>query len=275
MKWPCSGGRLGAMGQRLLVLFLAASAMLVIAGCVSNRPMPLALTPGHLCDLYTALPEAEAVPWRRLADERIAQLCRLLSLPRPTKKVQIQLFPDIWSTNRYLTERLPTRVGVESICFVDRAGYHIAVTQSASEERTRASLRHELLHFVLISQYYDLPPWVDEGLAQVMESEVLAGDLSEARRPGVLQSLHDATSQDWRTLLSVKLSAGLSYQQYDMALGLTWLLWHSPEHGIAGLQKYLSETHSGEPALADFERLLAISVDALPAWVAARLPAAP
>jgi len=266
---PPRPGWLAAPAWLLALLTVA-----LAGGCFTTHASRLTHTPGHLVDFYSTLPPAEAGELRLLADQRVALLCQTLGIQRPRAKVRILLFPDVGSSRRYLDEHLPERRSSHALCFVNREGYHIVITRYLKHEQTLDSLRHELVHFVLISSFYDLPPWVDEGLAQLLEGEG-PDDWPPARHLQELPDLlRDANEADWLELIGKPLSQPLSPRQYRLALGLTWLLWRHPGHGVPALRRYLSLAHSGDDAVADLATVFGLTPAGLPAWVAAHLPPA-
>ena len=138
-------------------------------------------------------------------------------------------------------------------------------------EDNLARLRHELVHCLLISHFIDLPPWIDEGLAQLGEDGPPYDQLS-ARRRQELRRIVDGPEPDYSELIALPVGSALSRDQYRQSLTLTWLLLADSAHGPAALRKYLAAACSGPGAAADFQRCFGLEPASLPRWLRSRRP---
>lgn len=180
-------------------------------------------------DLGLALPAEQRVAIRTVADRgRYEAEARALGLTRPT------------------------------LGFFSTAIGKGVVWRDPNEAGFRGTLVHELTHYLLASAgAVRVPPWLQEGMAEVMESAVLDGNAvwlrPDPRRVRWLQDHVDALPpvgvllgepRAWE-----RLPRSPSGAPYDVGWSLCAFLLSSPE-GKATLSEILVQTAGGDPARA-------------------------
>lgn len=161
----------------------------------------------------------------------------------------------------YLAAHCPAERGAGAACWQEGGGFQIALRRY-DEELTLRFLRHEVTHYVLACHFYDLPPWVDEGLAQYFAPGAAAGALASEERTQVERLPRSEQTETLEQLIVIPAGERLSRRQYALAWALATLL---VETDPAGMRRYLRETQSGETSREPFRRCFRISAAALDA----------
>ena len=156
---------------------------------------------------------------------------------------------DLW---RHLDTVCPQWRWRRAACCEIEGGYMIGVSGTRDSPLPGSDLRHELTHYLLASHFSDVAPWIDEGLAGVLEREI-PGEGLEDHTEGVHRILKEAVSQDLKSLLSVLPGRKLSHEQYRLAWAWTYALLTGIPEGKSRVIEYLTRTHSG----LDQEKLFA------------------
>lgn len=145
-----------------------------------------------------------------------------------------------------------------------------------------ARLGHEAFHAYLETHVYprnayDVPRWLNEGLAQTFEAGLLEADSLRVDTPNAaaleqLQSdlrgetrleLADLLVAGGQTFLSAHAGAQAASRAYYYSWGLAYYLaFDQGVLGSEGFDEYLSPTANGKSAIERFERLVGMPLDA-------------
>lgn len=240
------------------------AALHAFVGCAAQRPVT-----GHdfrhgtiYCDLDT--PEAHTV--RKTAPAAVKDVADALGLPKPASRVEVLVFPSRWQMRAYLRRRFPDRWRSEALCFETERGFEVAMHLSGDAEQGVRLLRHEMAHYVLASFYYDMPPWVDEGLARYFETGPPFG-VAKPEELRLLASALDAPAGVLDDLVVVPAGQPITEAQYAQGWALTHYLIHRPGGGMQDVVEYLRVVRSGDRAAVSFESVFGHSPRAIePAW---------
>ena len=241
-----------------------------LAGCcwLAQPPSDAVATDHAIIYCDAPFPYPEQV--RQATEQQVQDLIAGLGLAAPPARVHLLAFSGSTAGSCFIAGRHPGRAFSRALCYVEDGKIFIALPRQGEWADTLTDLRHELTHYLLVSHFRDLPPWLDEGLARYCENGAPLGTLTTTRQRDAAAALAAATAPDYAALIAVPMSTPLSRAQYDLALGLTWLLVHEPGLGLAAARGYLATAVSGPAGPADFTRAFGVPVAALPAWVAAR-----
>lgn len=146
---------------------LLASLWLDLAGCAAS--LPSAFFPSSRFVLYSESNPEEAQMLRLQAEAFLDDLEAYLGLQVPPggllRIVHFRRRVDLWS---YLGQEIPTFRWRRGVCFEKTDHYELALSGRPAEAALLKTLRHELTHYFLIVHFSDFPPWIDEGLAQIL-----------------------------------------------------------------------------------------------------------
>lgn len=235
-----------------------------LAGCAVQPP---ATRHAHAygsvyCDRDT--PEARAV--RDTASQAVKDVVEALALPEPLREVDILVFPSAWAMRSYLRLRLPERANSRAVCVETESGYLVALHLTGKAQESVELLRHEMTHYVLASHFFDMPPWVDEGLARYFET----GPPFGVAKPAELRLLKRALNRREDTLdglVAVPAGRPITEAQYAQSWALVHFLAHRPGGGLGDLVRYLRIVRSGAQAADHFEEVFGEPPAAIePAW---------
>lgn len=174
------------------------------------------------------------------------QVCRSLELPVNDKLIHIYLFRDRVSYEQYIHvefKDIPSRRAL----FVKRLGVAPARQDQYQVlcfwgDRIQDDLRHELTHATLNGVLYEVPLWLDEGLA--MQFEV--GIAAQGKNQRVLAAIEPAVKVGtWRCdlarLESLKDVSQMTLADYQEVWAWVHYLLHSSPLSRSMLLGYLKE----------------------------------
>jgi len=250
--------------HRALPLILS----VLLSGCASGPPG--VSHPGTGFVLYTREPPSEARAVSREAQEFLEALGGYLRLQVPPGSLlRIYHYPHRWGLWWHLNREVPSLRWRRGVCYETDEAYVVTLCGNPAREKFRETLRHELTHYLVAAHFCDIPPWIDEGLSQVMSSgppfphlecDLLDTAQREARRKerGCLRLLH------------VPPGKKLTTSQYRIACALTcYLLNRSSEVAPSDLVRFLETRVPGVPPEKAFSASWGISMeDACQAMVA-------
>ena len=225
---------------------------ILLAGCAVAPPS--SRYAGRYGDIYcdTSTPEIEAV--REHLDQCVESICGHLRLDPPPIRTRVLLFPTAPHMSAFLRQHCPQRCHSHAACYETPSDYVITLYSSGDVERILRLLRHEVTHYVLASHFYDMPPWIDEGLACYFEPGQPYGRVNQEKLRRLLPSLSSADLR-FNGLVSIPSGAHLALGQYAEAWGLTHYLMQHREHGVKSAMRYLRVVRSGPQACEDFEHV--------------------
>ena len=234
---------------------------LLLSGCASGPPG--VSHPGAGFVLYTREPPSESEAVSREAREFLEDLAGYLKLQVPPGSLlRIYHYPHRWGLWWHLNREVPSLRWRRGVCYETDEAYIVTLCGQPGTEKFRQTLRHELTHYLVAAHFCDIPPWIDEGLSQVMSSGPpfphLEGDLldtaqREARRrreTGCLRLLH------------VPAGKKLTTSQYHLARALTcYLLTHPSGAAPTDLLRFLETSVAGVPPEKAFSASWGISME--------------
>jgi len=251
---------IGPIRQILLV-----AAAWLIPGCVSRQvpapePAPfgriavVAAGPKGVLNLREVQTEAEG---------QVRRAVEFLQLEMPECGVRVVVFPSQRRMRAFLGRYCPKQRHKGAACFELGTDYVVAVPYRTNRQEFSRLLRHELTHYVLASQFYDLPPWVDEGLAQFFE----------AGEPGHAPSIQSPKAprlglvrgRTLDELVAVPAGQDLSRHGYLRSRSLVFHLLTRDKGGAAQMRDYLRKVHSGSQSVETFRTCFGASPNSLSA----------
>lgn len=220
-------------------LFSLGVCLVLSVGCAPSR-LANKISCAHFT-FHSNLDEHAAAPYIREADATVTAILDLFDLSPPPTPARIMLFDTAWSRWRFLAEECPRMTYAAAVCFESDNGKLTLVLSTAwIRAETLRRLRHEITHFVIASHYYDIPPWLDEGIAQLFE----LGPPYGAPHPKCTSDLANSSrreAMDIEHLLRAPVGTRLDRREYALAWGLTWALAIQPDLGIRAIKRYLAE----------------------------------
>ena len=208
-------------------------------GCASTLPSPSYPTSRFVLHTESSPDEAEAII--RGSEAFLSDLEEYLGLEAPPPgQFMIVHFRRRWDLWSYLGKELPELRWRKGACFETSQAYVLALSGRPGKECFQRILRHELSHFCLASHFSDFPPWIDEGLSQVLSDGPPFPDPGAANA-SASPTLPEASSEAEACLELLRAEPGqmLTRSQYELARRITlWLLLAS-EDSIQRLLRFL------------------------------------
>lgn len=158
---------LQALARVLAAGFFLGSLWPTLTGCAAS--LPSEAFPSSRFVLHSESDPQEIHEVRLQAESFLDDLESYLDLKAPPggllKIVHFRHRVDLWA---YLGEEIPEFRWRKGVCFEKADSYVLALSGRPQESAFRKTLRHELTHYFLIVHFSEFPPWIDEGLAQVL-----------------------------------------------------------------------------------------------------------
>jgi len=225
-------------------LFLAGVTVL-LAGCAA----PSRRLSGRHLDLYAHLDPTLCEELLAHADRYVEAISQLLEKPVPHAPLQVLAFRSQLELGPYLLQHCPKHFDSRAACYQTREGYVVAVSRYTDHQKTLRDLRHELTHYVLASHFYDLPPWIDEGLAQFVEAGEPFGQINRPRLSSLVRQLRRKKPL-LEKLVAKAPGKKLTRSEYAQAWGLAFFLMKDERFGPQRLRAYLKRVRAGEETSA-------------------------
>jgi hypothetical protein len=194
----------------------------------------------------------------RNLDRYVTGICGHLSLPAPVARMRLYVFESQERLDAFVGRQVPKHSESQAVCFQKGMDYIVALRLTGDTDRSLALLRHELTHYVLASRFFDMPPWIDEGLAHYFE----AGEPWGRIYPLDMKRLQPVLERDVPLLERlVWLPAGspIGLEEYAQAWALTHYLMHSPRYGRDRVLRYLRVVRSGKWARLYFKDVFGVA----------------
>ena len=151
--------------NRALPVLLA----VLLSGCASGPPGTS--YPGTDLVLYTRAASPEALVVAQEANEFLTDLGDYLHLQVPPGALlRIYHYPNRWGLWWHLNRAVPSFRWRRGVCYEIEEAYVVTLSGNPGRRKFRDTLRHELTHYLVAAHFCDVPPWIDEGLSQVMAS---------------------------------------------------------------------------------------------------------
>ena len=243
--------------DRVLFVLLA----VLLSGCASGPPGTS--YPGTDLVLYTKVAPFEAQVVAQEANEFLTDLGDYLHLQVPPGNLlRIYHYPNRWGLWWHLNRAVPSFRWRRGVCYEIEEAYVVTLSGNPGRSKFRDTLRHELAHYLLAAHFCDIPPWIDEGLSQVIASGPPFPRLEENLLDKVQREARRAKQRGCLQLLRVPPGKSLTRSQYPVACALTYhLLTRSSETPPSELMRFLETTRSGVPPEQTFSESWGISME--------------
>jgi len=233
---------------------------LLLAGCVHKPPGQAYPSRIFLLQSQAAPPKAQSLS--KEAEEFLLTLESYLQLqPPPGALLRIYHYRWRWSLWYYLLQTAPSFCWRPAVCFETNEAYHIAISGRPESKRFHKNLHHELTHYLLTAHYSYLPPWLDEGLAQIMSF----GPPFPHLPPEILSVIKGVLETQYHdSCIKVALyppTEMMNVSEYYLACALTYYLLKSEKEGINRFHRYLKHIHPQGELPHIFSEELGISID--------------
>jgi len=184
----------------------------------------------------------------------------------------IYLYRWRWDLWRHLGKVCPKLRWRRAACCEDASGYMIGLSGNPDSPILVRNLRHELIHYLLASHFSDFPPWIDEGLAQVMARGPAFPSLGSGDKEEIADMLGDISVCGLRDLISVAPGETLSNTQYHLAWAWTYVLLTTVPDGKEKIIGYLNETRTNMDQEKLFAQIWGSSLEEMVGAIKTTLP---
>lgn len=141
--------------------------VVLLTGCASGPPGTA--YPGAGLILYSGRTQHEAQAVSREAERFLEEAADYLHLQVPPGSLlRIYHYPNRWRLWWHLNREVPSLQWRKGVCYETEEAYVVTLCGNPERKKFRKTLRHELTHYLAAAHFCDIPPWIDEGLSQVM-----------------------------------------------------------------------------------------------------------
>ena len=264
--------------KRVVTFSLALAMLSVAASPVARAKAPLEIQSRHY-RVLTDLDETSARDYASRLDAMYDEYARRLSDfgQKQQTKFDVYLFKKRSSYCRFIDNRLPNSAGIFIPAQRALAGYE----EGQGRGGLRQTLQHEAFHqFAWETISTNLPIWLDEGLAQIFEEGVWAGDkfilgqvpprriddLQADLKTGRFTPLADMLTMPRQTYQARMKDAKTGRAQYNQAWAMTqFLIFAEDETGKPRyrdrLLAWLRDLHAGRDAQESFAANFSGNID--------------
>ncbi len=242
---------------RALSVVLAA----LLLGCASGPPG--AAYPGTGLTVYTRQAPSKAESVSREAAAFLEDLGNYLQLQvPPAKLLRIYLYRNRCALWRQLSGATPSLCWRPGACYETGEAYVVALSGNPEKRAVQNTLRHELTHYLIAVHFCGIPPWIDEGLAQVMASGPPFPHLEEDLPESVRKEAERGGKRRCLQLLRIPPGRRLNPSQYRIACALTYyLLCRSQEAPPGALLRFLEASRPDIPPEKAFAASWGVSME--------------
>jgi len=207
-------------------------------------------------------------PLVKVAESAIVAAADFLGVTPPHRRPVILVFPSREHMSQFLLDYCPEQANSAAACFEKDGEFVIATNRGVKRRTMHRNVRHELTHFVIVSAFGPPPPWLDEGLAQVLETPETPGSGSDLLRRAARRHVRDlGPDRTLSELLALTRPVALSPGQYATAWAFTAFLIEHPQGGRENIVEHLGELREGAAPAAAFKRRFgALPADFAQAW---------
>jgi hypothetical protein len=142
----------------------------------------------------------------------------------PGSLLKIYHYPNRWGLWRHLNREVPSLRWRRGVCYETEAAYIVTLSGNPAGKKFQETLRHELTHYLVATHFCDIPPWIDEGLSQVMASGPPFPHLEEDLLEEIQREARRGKERGCLQLLRVPPGQNLSRSQYHISCALTYSL---------------------------------------------------
>jgi hypothetical protein len=174
------------------------------------------------------------------------QVYKELELPHSGTLVQVYLFEDRHSYERFMQTRYPDLPKRRAFFVAQPRGMGSAedlLVYTYWGDKVREDLRHEMTHALLHSVLKDVPLWLDEGLAEYFELDPAYLGISPRHLEHIRQHL-DSFRPDLTRLEQVGLVSQMSPADYREAWAWVHFMLRDKPEGKAVLTAFLQQLRS-------------------------------
>ena len=231
------------------------------SGCASGPPGTIYPETGLM--LHTRELPSEARVLSEGAQGFLEELGGYLRLrPPPGGLLRIYHYPNRWALWWHLNREVPSLRWSRGACYETEDAYVVTLCGDPGGKGFQRALRHELTHYHVAVHFCATPPWIDEGLAQVLASGPPFPHLEEDRLRTALLEARRSKERGCRQLLTLPTGRKLSQSQYRVACALTYsLLTRTPDTAPTQLVRFLETSRPGAPAEQTFSSCWGISME--------------
>ena len=222
----------------------------LLAGCAHS--FPRATIQGAHVVLYSKLSDSKAAEMVKTADRTVEDVAAALGLSAPDVRATVCLFDWRCALRSFLERECPERAYAAGACFETETGLVVALSRRWRRRHTLVLLRHELAHYVIASHFYDIPPWIDEGLAAYFEAGPPFGKVRRDYLKIVTALIRRRPDNILAGLVSVPVGKRMSRDEYAAAWGLAYYLMNRRPDGASLIRRYLAVVRSGPDAAGQF-----------------------
>jgi hypothetical protein len=129
------------------------------------------------------------------------------------------------------------------------------VVYTFSSPKLEEDLRHEATHASLHGSYGDLPLWLDEGLAEFFENDLVKPGAELERVELINKDLAGGWSPDLERLASISDIRQMTPRDYREAWSWVHLFLKGPGSGKAVMESCLNDLHKSSEKVALWQRL--------------------
>jgi len=231
---------------------LAWAAFLIAAllgGCIETP----AVSGRHVVLLGQGLEQVRAMELALEGDRAVEDVAAFLGMAPPDGRVCVSAFRSRLALRLHLVRNCPEQWDAAAACFETGKGFAVVIPVCARTDRTLRYLRHEMTHYVIAGRFYDVPPWLDEGLAQLFEMGSACARGREERLEGLRRRLLRSRRPVLERLVAVPPGRRLGRRQYGQALGLVLFILDRFPDAPARIRGYLETCDASHDPSAQFE----------------------
>ena len=182
---------------------------------------------------------------------------RALAIPRPRELIELYLFKDQASYNRYVAQYFPD-IPYRRALFVKNSGDRGRVFVFRSEEMP-TDVRHECTHAILHASLPMVPLWLDEGLAEYFEVPLRQRAFNNPHHNALIWRFRFGKVSRLADLEEMRSLADMGGTEYRNAWGWAHFLLHGPPVAHRQLVSFMGDiaAHTPPGKLSDrLERIL-------------------
>lgn len=232
-----------------------------LSGCASGPPGSSYPDTGLV--LYTKKPPPEAKVLSREAQGFLEDVGDYLDLRVPPGGLlRIYHYPNRWGLWWHLSREVPSLRWRRGVCYETEEAYVVTLSGNPGRKGFQEALRHELTHYLVAAHFCDIPPWIDEGLSQVLASGPPFPHLDEDPLETARREAGRSTKRGCLRLLHVPPGKKLTRSQYRLARALAYsLLTRSAEAVPQQLVRFLETSRPGMSPERTFQACWGISME--------------
>lgn len=249
--------------RRTSLISIPLALLAFAAGGCSVTPRPVVRTRHAVVRCMTGAPAARLVAAE--VDPAVESIARFLDIDPPLDPVTLYVFPDAAEMRDFLARHCPYRRKSHATCFETPYGMVATLYLTRDTAATLGLLRHEMTHYVLASRFYDMPVWVDEGLAWFFQAGEPYGRVYPVAVERLRRILKEETPSLAR-LVRIPMGRRIVLDDYARSWALVYFLYRR-DGGIGRIVEYLRRVHSGPKALTAFKEVFGKTPEAMePEW---------